>query len=78
MWEFRCGVCDVPCQSVSLLETHNNCPRHIARLTKLNMFLLLEPYEFTLLQFSRPTEKISKEGKYLNLIICIFYSFFLY
>lgn len=78
MWEFRCGICDVPCQSVTLLEKHNDCPRHITRLKKLNMFPILEPHEFTLLQLSRPTQDISKEGKYLNLIICILYSFFLY
>ena len=73
MWEFYCGVCDVPCQSVSLLEKHNGCPKHIARLKKLNMFPLLEPYEFTLLELSRPTQEISKEGKYLNFIIFIFH-----
>jgi hypothetical protein len=63
MWEFRCGVCDVPCQSASLLERHNVCPKHIARLKKLNMFHPLEPYVFTLLQLSRPFQEISKEGK---------------
>ena len=52
MWEFRCGICDVPCQSVTLLEKYNDCPRHITRLKKLNMFPILEPHEFTLLQLS--------------------------
>ena len=68
MWEFRCGVCNVPCQSISLLEIHNKCPKHIARLKKLHMFPLLEPYEFILLQLSRPTQEISGEGKYLVII----------
>jgi hypothetical protein len=76
MWEFHCGVCDVPCQSMSLLEKHNGCPKHIARLKKLNMFLPLEPYEFTLLQLSRPSQEISKEAKCLKIIF--FYNIYIY
>lgn len=76
MWEFRCGVCDASCQSVSLLERHNGCPKHIARLKNLNMFPPLEPYEFTLLQLSRPSQEIFKEGKCLK-IIC-FYIIYIY
>ena len=66
MWEFRCGVYDVPCESVSLLERHNDCPKHIGMLKKLNMFSLLELYEFVLL--SRPIQEIFKEDKCLKII----------
>ena len=61
MWKFRCGVCDVPYQSV----------KHIARLNELNMFPALEPYEFILLQLPRPSQEISKEDKCLK-IICFY------
>ena len=75
MWESCCDVCEVSCQSVSLLERYNGCPKHIARLKKLNMFPPLEPYEFTLLQFSRPSQEITKEGKCLKIICLYIYIF---
>jgi len=58
----------MPCQSVSLLERHNGCPKYIARQKKLNMFFPLEPYKFTLLQLSQPSQEISKQGKSLKII----------
>ena len=76
MWEFHCGVCDMSCQSVSLLERHNICPKHTAKLQKLNRFPRLESYDFTLLQFSWPSQKISKESKCLK-IIC-FYNIYIF
>ena len=58
----------MPCQSVSLLERYNGCLKHIARLKYLNIFPPLEPYEFTLLQLSQSSQKISKEGKCYKII----------
>jgi hypothetical protein len=77
MWEFRCGVCDVPCQSVSLLGKYNGCPKYIARLKKLNVFSPLESYDFISLQLSRPCQEISKESKCLK-IICFYKKNYIY
>ena len=64
MWEFYCGICNVPCQSSDLLERHNISIKHKEELRSWDMFPPVDAYEFTVLHLSRPSGDIPQRGDY--------------
>ena len=73
MWEFCCGLCNVPCQSSEILERHNKSIKHEETLRSWDVFPLVDVYEFTVLRLSLPSEGILQRGTYsaLGHILCL-------
>lgn len=65
-----CGICDIPCPTISKLHDHNNSKRHENNLRKYNMFPPKEAEEFAIYYVSQPKSQVVQEGNILNHLFC--------